>query len=194
MYIDIDLQHMAATCDSVVTMKQLGTPYLSDFAGWMGDLLTTITDAKNAVEKAKKDGKTLSLYDAAFNAIGTPGTSFSYTDLVADVDAYNIGRIIINSGYKTYVKDAILNYYKNDSGKRFNMFLKEKFKGSFEQAAKEVEYILTVTPGFDLDADTIILARTKFLSSFGVKPYTPEEAKEIARAWSKKLAVFYGNE
>ncbi|MGH0425672.1 hypothetical protein [Bacillus pretiosus] len=179
-------------------MKQLGTPYLSDFAGWMGDLLTTITDARSAIEKAKKDGKTLSLYDAAFNAIGAPGTSFSYTDLVADVDAYNIGRIIINSGYKTYVKDAILNYYKNDSGKRFNMFFKERFGGSFEQAAKEVEYFLTVKPLEPIipDSDNYIvwLARTKFLSSFGVKPYTPEEAKEIARAWSKKLAVFYGNE
>ncbi|PEM41877.1 glycoside hydrolase domain-containing protein [Bacillus toyonensis] len=196
--IDVDLQHMAATCDSVVTMKQLGTPYLSDFAGWMGDLLTTITDAKNAVEKAKKDGKTLSFYDAAFNAIGAPGTSFSYTDLVADVDAYNIGRIIINSSYKTYVKDAILNYYKNDSGKRFNMFFKERFGGSFEQAAKEVEYFLTVKPLEPIipDSDNYIvwLARTQFLSAFGVKPYTPEEAKEIARAWSTKLAIFQGNE
>lgn len=136
----------------------------------------------------------MSFYDAAFNAIGAPGTSFSYTDLVADVDAYNIGRIIINSGYKTYVKDAILNYYKNDSGTRFNMFFKERFGGSFEQAAKEVEYFLTVPLKFDIDADIIVAARTQFLRAFGVKPYTSEEAKEIARAWSKKLAIFQGNE
>ncbi|MGH0427588.1 hypothetical protein, partial [Bacillus pretiosus] len=72
------------------------------------------------------------------------------------------------------------------------------FGGSFEQAAKEVEYFLTVKPLEPIipDSDNYIvwLARTKFLSAFGVKPYTPEEAKEIARAWSKKLAIFQGNE
>lgn len=42
----IDLPHLAATCDAVIMAKG---KYLSDIAGWGGNLLTALKDAKRLV-------------------------------------------------------------------------------------------------------------------------------------------------
>ncbi|MFD5261190.1 glycoside hydrolase domain-containing protein [Bacillus wiedmannii] len=181
--VELDLQHMAATCDSVITLHDAA---ISNYAGWAGDLMTSVRDSINMV----KEDKTLNgdIYTAAFKAIGGAGTSFSYPDLISDVDAYNIARKILSSNHKISVKDAILNYFDNDKDKRFTMFYNNKFGGSADKAYKDATLYLNATE------ELLIPVKLAFLHKFGMSNFSKEIGEDVSRAWKDKLLKFVKEE
>ncbi|PEM83992.1 glycoside hydrolase domain-containing protein [Bacillus toyonensis] len=181
--IEVDLQHMAATCDSAITLHDAA---LSNYAGWAGDLMTAVRDSINM---SKNDPKLKNdIYTAAFRAIGSAGTSFSYPDLIADVDAYNIARKILDSNHKISVKDAILDYLNNGTKKRFTTFFNTKFGGSADKAYKDATLYLNATE------ELLIPVKKKFLDKFGMSDFSKEIGEDVSRAWKDKLLEFVKDE
>lgn len=179
----IDLPHLAATCDAVIMADGKG---ISDIAGWGGDLLTTIKDAKRLVEAGRYD----TIYEAAYATIGGIGEShFSYSDLLSDVDAYNIGMKIVNKGHAQGFSNVVRDYYSNDGWKsRYSDFYQNRFDSSPDKLYDVANYILN-------DVDPVIApVRYMFFLQFDLPVYMPEEGRAVAEAWRDKFLVLLDRE
>lgn len=173
---------MAATCDAVIFAQ--GT-FLSDFAGWGGDLFTALRDSKSLV----KDGRYDTLYKAAYATIGGIGeSSFSYSDLLSDVDAYNIGMEIAINDHSKGLSEVARDYYSNGWKSRYSTFYQKRFGSSPDTLYDIANHLLN---GADPAFTSIRLA---FCLAFNVPPYTPEEGRTVAEAWRDKFLVLLGRE
>lgn len=179
----INLPHLAATCDAVIMAKG---KYLSDIAGWGGDLLTALKDAKRLVAAGRYE----TIYKAAYAVIGGIGEShFSYSDLLSDVDAYNIGMKIVNKGHAQRFSNVVRDYYSNDDWKsRYSDFYQNRFDSSPDKLYDVANYILN-------DVDPVIVpVRYMFFLAFDIPVYLPEEGRAVAEAWRDKFLVLAGRE
>ncbi|MEK5071720.1 glycoside hydrolase domain-containing protein [Sporosarcina sp. FSL K6-1508] len=178
----IDLPHLAATCDTVIMQKG---KVLSDIAGWGGDLLTTLKDAKRLVEAGRYD----TIYKAAYATIGGIGEShFSYSDLLSDLDGYNIGMQIVNKGHAQGFSKVVRDYYSNGWKSRYSDFYQNRFASSPDRLYDDANYILN-------DVDPLIVPiRYMFVLAFDIPFYLPEEGRAVAEAWRDKFLVLVGRE
>ncbi|WP_374989557.1 hypothetical protein Q5794_30160 (plasmid) [Priestia megaterium] len=117
--VPLDVPHLAASLNSTIFIW--GTNgFIADLAGWAGDLLTTAEDSVNAGEQYS------STYEAALDFIGNKEKGqFGLADLIADVDALNIGYILGNSTKQ--LNTAMKEYYSQGYKKRFTSFLNNRF-------------------------------------------------------------------
>ncbi|WP_082824307.1 glycoside hydrolase domain-containing protein [Rossellomorea marisflavi] len=179
--IDIEMPHLAATLNSILTYGSIDNP-LAELSGWAGDLLQVAGGSMVA------DGYD-SGYEAAFEQIGHLDKSvstFSMADLIADVDAVNLGNMLIH--IPEPINLLLRNYFKEQYAVRFSLFFESLFSGDFDLVQSESEYVLT-SEGFPNKE-----IRGVFLLRFEVPGYTSEHGIDVARAFKDKLVELVNEE
>lgn len=134
----LDLLHFFAAMDGIMELTEqdftasLYAHHLQrPVASWLGDLLSMARELK---EKNNNSSFGLPLYTPSnghidFNSfVGCGVTSFSSSDLLADIDAYNLTKYFIDNPYNKLSK-SLAAYYRetatdNDSnGNRYDQFI-----------------------------------------------------------------------
>lgn len=157
---EIGTDHLMATCNGVYSIGDPAKPEIanaSDVTGWGGDLMTFYRDWRDFEEQYASG------YEFAVQNLAVPGvtSSFGYSDLIEDADAYNLAQMI-DSG--SNIANAVASYYasQGDSRQRFTNYLDGRFRN--ESTAEEAAlYILT-----DQLDPVIIAAQHRFM--FGTIP------------------------
>lgn len=173
----MDVQHAAATLNTILNRNAVNHVF-SDIGGWGGDLLTV---TGNSLQQ-KEDGLYNSVYDAAFNLIGSNldnGSSFGLADLLADVDMVNIAALIINGTVKEVPK-AIRGYYSSEtlSKDRFLSFVNNRFNGNVNNIYS-VAYEFLTTGVAPMDIVQLYLVS---------HPYNDDDAKQVAQAFQDVIS------
>lgn len=172
--IPIDVPHLAATLNSVLHYGT-GNQAVVDFAGWAGDLIDAAGGA------ATIEGYN-SAYDAALYLIGNPNegvSKFSLTDFIADVDAFNIGNMLINIPQP--INDLLRYYFEDRYKVRFSLYFENRFSGDPNIVQAQSTYLLTSN---ELG---IFEMRSLFKNAFNTPYYTEEQGKEVAKAFKDIL-------
>ena len=116
----IDFQHMIVSAETIYNVR---APLFADLASWAGDLQQVIGE----LQKYQKDKKIADNVDdlskVAKQIIGDNTgkfTDFTMGDMLADIDAYNIG-ISLKSSSK--LSEVIKDYYSNGVSSRYTNFV-----------------------------------------------------------------------
>lgn len=165
--VDVGIPHLAATLNAILHQNNSNQVF-SDFAGWAGDLVTVANPAAN------HDDYTTA-YDAARYFIGHRDESisfFSLTDLIGDVDAFNLGNMLVSMTQP--LDDLIRSYYEDERYKvRYSLFFENRFSNDSNLLQSQGSYVLNSN-------DPIIFGMREALGGGG---YTDEQGEEIARAF-----------
>ncbi|MCK0470270.1 glycoside hydrolase domain-containing protein [Halalkalibacter sp. APA_J-10(15)] len=177
---DMDFMHMTATLNAILFQKTFSIgdnlAHLSDFAGWLGDLITVFNDAKDAYN----EGRFNSLYDATYYYIGHTSNSaghFPLEDLLGDMDAIVIGRALDLNDTTANVYEEMDTYYRLGYRRRFKQAARVRFEYNREEIYNEAYRLLTTSNPI------IALARNQFKEAFDVDDWTGAEADSVARAF-----------
>ena len=176
----MDITHFGATLNSILfSMVQ----HVQDCAGWAGDLVTLVKNAKKdsdktmAYEVVYKNAKK---YFAAYDGY------FSFVDLLADVDAVNIGMIVGRGFNAKPIDSAIKEYFTVGVNKRFTKFIENRFNGNkLEVLNAAIEM---------LNSPKCAATRTALQVMFKVKPFGELDGKAVANAFTDKLLEKANNE
>ncbi|MCM3352813.1 MULTISPECIES: glycoside hydrolase domain-containing protein [Bacillus] len=167
----IGTQHLMATYNAIIYSGGYSQT-LRDFAGWTGDLLTTIQDMKLHAQEFN------SPYDAATKIIGNM-YQFSLDDLFSDVDAINLANKTSVGANAQPLNIVIRDYYNNNEFmNRFTQFVNNRFDGSLDKIFSEAEYYLNT----NLDP-VVVPIRLAFKRAFDVEDYSEEIGKITAQAF-----------
>ncbi|MGW7287803.1 glycoside hydrolase domain-containing protein [Streptomyces sp. NPDC054847] len=173
---DITLAHFGAAAEGHYSRPGSGNDAtVGEGCGWAGDIL-------NAYTQWREDHRSMTGENFCVQVVGsaTVESRFSSDDLIADVDAYNLSRMLHGSdgesggGDDRLLSDALFTYHfwdgANRSGKRFTHFYDTRFSGSRSTFEATVRNIL-------LDFD--------FFSAFdwGKKFFLPEDESQ----WPEKI-------
>ncbi len=117
-----DLYHMCATLTGHIYKSSffdgikfgvMPEYHIDNLSGWAGDLQTLINDTYCEIgENCSYD----EFYNTFYNLIGKK--SFSMPDMYADIDAYNIYKLLFDYS----IEDALQIYYQRGYNKRFSEF------------------------------------------------------------------------
>lgn len=122
---EMDFLHFAATLNTEFTSHP-GPGYvsaeLSDLAGWAGDLQQSIGDLQKAQINSNIGDNVDDLTNSAKEIIGANVSSFSASDMLADVDARNIG-VNLKSDSGLLLSKALQDYYSNGENSRYTTFV-----------------------------------------------------------------------
>jgi len=130
---NIEITHLAATMTGLLyatSMKDgsglegkakttlMREHHLDNLSGWAGDLQTFV----RYIKKVTNDSDDYStVYSMASKRLGTPNTTFDMSDMLADVDAVNIRKLL---GGSLSIGDVFIDYYKSGYKTRYSSFVK----------------------------------------------------------------------
>ncbi|MBM7597690.1 peptidoglycan hydrolase-like protein with peptidoglycan-binding domain [Virgibacillus halotolerans] len=178
--VSLETPHLAASLNSILFIWNSNS-FISDFAGWAGDLLTVAGESVDAVD----DSRYSTVYDAAYNLIGNRDASkstFTLKDLIVDVDALNMGATLRRNLQP--LNKVIKEYYGKlgEYNRRYNSFLINRFFDQNEE--QSYDHLLDeATDILNSKTSLIDAARVLFKNHFEVTSYTEEEGVEVARAF-----------
>lgn len=139
-----------------------------DLSGWAGDLQTAVID----LQRNTNDSNDLKILQKEAKKIIGGNSSFSTSDLLADIDAVNIANMIRGNS-KLHLSDAIEKYYSKSGevNRRFSEFI-ESFGGKkeFKEAVNNV----------NLKTGPIVMDSGKF-EKYGIP--TDNQVKAIREAF-----------
>ena len=92
--------------------------HMNNLSGWAGDLQTFVRHIKK-VTNDSDDYNTV--YSMASEKLGTQETSFDMDDMLADVDAVNIKKLL---GSSSSIGDVFRDYYKFGYKTRYSSFVR----------------------------------------------------------------------
>lgn len=169
--IAMDAPHFFATMNSYTFLTD--NSVIPEFAGWAGDLMTLIGDAMEAWNTNPGS----SFYQVCVDKLGSSDTTFNFRDVLADVDAANVAKMLNNSS-TLQLPTAMRDYYLNmqTTNERFSEFAQNEFGG--------IDNVYQTTVGLLLDNyPDLVAIRLKFKDAFGVPDYTEQQGKDAALAW-----------
>jgi RHS repeat-associated protein len=134
---NIDINHLAYTINAGLYISRLysndvssfgkliktlqvqgtGDKILDDLAGWARDLQSLYA---NLNDKQPSNDET-ALYNTAYSLFGTVGSNFGMSDVLADVDAVNLVKLLKSDNSKR-IKDIFNDYYTSGAKTRFFSF------------------------------------------------------------------------
>ncbi|MGH1325452.1 glycoside hydrolase domain-containing protein [Bacillus pretiosus] len=194
--LEMDTPHMMATLSGVLFANYpIVGANVQDFAGWAGDLFTVTTDAfvyrgRYGDGKIDMNQKT---YLAAYDFIGgksEEALNFDYKDLLGDVDAFNIGKMLKENA-KLTIYEATKLYYSGPVMNRYTQFFKGKFKNDYNTMKTDAENVMN---GMSIELIAIREALRAVNPKLLVPHYTDEEGNMIAKAFADKIRNLAGKE
>ncbi len=118
---EIEFTHLIATLNAN-SFDRIGEGFIGDtlntYAGWAGDLITLAGDA---IKSGKKN-----ISKFVKKALGSSDSSFSNADLLADIDAVNISKMLSNKP----IYQAFKEYYSDEIDNRYEAFVNNAFGGN----------------------------------------------------------------
>lgn len=141
--IALDIDHLAASINALFSWDGtiLNEPK-NIFATWGGDLVTVAGQAFTTLEFPYL---TVAERIEALIGSGEYSSNFSYSDYMADIDAFNI--YYLTNGGTTPIHVAFKNYYTNTTGNcSFNRtiaWINNVYGGSLTAALENIEYVMT---------------------------------------------------
>lgn len=190
----IDIQHLMATLSGLI----YGHLYvdiitsIEDFAGWAGDLLSASIDVMKAKDNGKYVGTNVEkTYDAAYDIIASKviDSHFTFGDLLSDIDAVNISRIMESRDYNYPIYEAFEEYYSKGYTSRFNTFFNIKYGSNEETLRAAARDIMT-----DNDNPVILAGREAMAYILEMPDYSIEEGNAIADAYADIFMELVRNE
>jgi len=148
-WIELDFHHMMATISGLYYKRNFIYEYggeIDDLAGWLGDLRTLASDIYKKLNKSG-DLTREKVIEETKKAILNPNpnsSSFSYVDLLADVDAVNIEKLMATMSLSA----ALSLYYESGYNTRFSSFVKNVF-GSLDAAYNTAYFYLDKQDGIN---------------------------------------------
>lgn len=183
----IDSDHMFATLSALLYANlPLVSLTVKDLAGWAGDLITVAIDVYKHKDNPKYDGD---VYKCALDYIGTKTKVgyFPFEDLLADVDAINISKPLLEDTSKL-IYPVTREYYEGNVSSRFTQFFKNRFNENEEILRKQArDYMVGIQPD-------IWSARNMFKKVFNVPDYNEDEGIKIANAFADLIISFVDKE
>ena len=113
---DIDFVHMMATLNTILKSGSISST-ASDLAGWGGDICQFAKELKDS----GKIGDELTTY--AIEKFNSTSSTFSSSDLNADIDAINIASIYYSLSENKSISNAIKLYYNSFTTKNQKVYL-----------------------------------------------------------------------
>ncbi|MDN5889210.1 MAG: hypothetical protein L0H57_05795, partial [Yaniella sp.] len=157
---EIGAEHLMASCNGFYSLDGPAKPHIanaSDVTAWGGDLMTFYREWRDFEDQYTSG------YQFAVENLAVPGisSSFGYSDLIEDADAFNLAQLI---GSGSNIANAVASYYasQGESRQRFTDFLEGRF-GNESTAEEAAHYILT-----DQLDPVIVAAQYRFM--FGTIP------------------------
>lgn len=129
----VDFVHMIAIMN-VVLLKGLDNNIINDLVGWGGDLCQLVLELKS------KNLTDENLTSTAYSLLGNNSSSFSSSDLLADIDAINIAKLYSTFVSNKSISNAIQQYYNsiNTNNHRKTEFLINAFPTSIDNNAGDL--------------------------------------------------------
>ena len=173
---EIDFVHMMATLNAnyyyTFSLDDSLDNAFNAYAGWAGDLITLAGDVQ------KRYTSDLDVVQKVIEFLSDPNqkTSFSHSDLLADIDAV----LIADYMNDTPIYEAIDTYYGDSYKARYSLFLDREFNGS--QSVLESCSAGYLAPGFLTNT-----FKTMFGSSYSesIYPY-------VAKGFAEYIAIQAG--
>ncbi|CEP41853.1 YbfG [[Clostridium] sordellii] len=176
----MDIKHLGATLNSILFNP---VQHVQDCAGWAGDLVTLVRDAKGNSDKVM-DYEVV--YQNAKKYFGSDDGFFSLEDLLADVDAVNIGAIVGKGFDAKSIYSVMKEYFTVGINKRFTKFMENRFSGNKLEILNAAVEMLT-SPKY-------VVTRQALMYMFHVKVFGDLEGKAVASAFTDKLLEKANNE
>ncbi|MDT2706936.1 hypothetical protein P7G70_13460 [Enterococcus dispar] len=185
----IGLPHLIVTLQSQMFLADTINDSVSDFAGWLGDLMTCWGEVK-------KLG--IQMEQGVFALVGTAaGGTFSLEDLYQDVDAVNVYTLAKRNSDSTALS-ALKTYYCDKGAiDRFNQFVKNRF-GSSDKIASVTNSLLENDETVDILGVGIIsffidkIVNNSLGTDFTYLDFIGDEGK-VANGFSEKIIQFQEN-
>ena len=144
----VDFIHFAATINALLYDSKgaqafiVTETHLDNLAGWAGDLQTLI---KEVLKDTKNSNDYSTVYKSTSKLMGEVGTTFSMSDLLADVDAVNIRELLGSAS----IGDVFRSYYGSGYKTRYTDFVgsvaskvdKKSFRGWVDDYTNDYYYV-----------------------------------------------------
>lgn len=134
-WTDIAVDHLAAAITAQVKHNMdhnIFTVNLADGGGWAGDLMTTLADF---AKSGKPDSEAYVYFRNYIGNLDESKSTFSLYDLIADVDAFNMGMKLIETNNDKSLAELFRETYSTsgDWKERYSRFYSKRFGGKMEQ-------------------------------------------------------------
>lgn len=124
---EVDFLHILATISALMNLPNSLTGELGqNLAGWAGDLQSIIPEIMNGME-AMQVQDYRNIYDITLNGLrNNTLKNFGYDDFLADIDAYNIFKImdnkIMDNTFSKSIAESVSIYYEEKYQSRCSLF------------------------------------------------------------------------
>jgi peptidoglycan hydrolase-like protein with peptidoglycan-binding domain len=178
--LNIDISHFMAALnayiyDSVWPIENR----LSNFCGWIGDLLTFI---RTVQDNEKNYDSFLQCAEALIAQLEPiPGNAFSMEDMIVDVDAMNMAKKV-NDNLDTTLTSLYLDYLQSDAMDRFKLVYENRFNSDYNKMLNEAEGFVYSS----IDPE-VVATRLLFLKHFAVPDHTVAEGKDVCLAFANYI-------
>jgi len=177
---NIDFKHLAATLNVNINLNSNDYSFLSDMAGWAGDLYTCIGELQERYYFGGGYYWNTNYDKYAETIIGNPGSAFPIDDILADIDAYNLACKMKKNPELTFTQ-VLSDYYLNDAGKRFLLFMNNySYIDSRSGATKNIYHRIQELT--DLEQIDIWPINT-ILQEHKIRDYTQQELTALGNAF-----------
>lgn len=178
--IRIGLAHLIVTLQSHLYITKQAHKTITDFTGWLGDLIT----AWNRLIPLKPN---VDIVGGIYNLVGGSDLgTFSAEDLLQDIDAYNLAKLVESSNDPSALAVLKDYYTQGKFENRLNRFVAQRF-GSIDSIYEETLKLLSKDTPNDLLGTGIL---TMFVSMFAKEGNIVEfllDADKIAQGFADKL-------
>jgi peptidoglycan hydrolase-like protein with peptidoglycan-binding domain len=190
----VDLPHLMVAAEAVLAngatypgMDSLDNSFLSDMAGWAGDLVSMVSTYLNSAAIFNGETSLASAYDFMLAGIGTTynsETKFGPTDIIEDVDGASMAMLWEQGKASSLSLEMEGLYTGTQWTNRYTRFFQLRFGGSWDTATRAVKDV------FNSDVVTLVgAARTRVYYAEQVnQDLITDEVKEgFAQAWVEVL-------
>ncbi|MBP1044921.1 DUF1906 domain-containing protein [Enterococcus sp. BWM-S5] len=176
----IGLAHLLVTLQSHMFLTTQTHKVIADYTGWLGDLIT----AWNALIPLKPN---VDITGGIYNLVGgLDAGTFSSEDLLQDVDAYNLAKLVESSNDPTGL-NALTEYYTQGKFEnRLSRFITQRF-GSVSNIYDETKKLLSDDTPNDLLGTGILTAFVTKFAKNGTIVEIMSDADSIALGLANKL-------
>jgi|GEM_PF-2344279 len=179
----IDLAHLIVTLQTHLFNLAPVVKTTTDFAGWLGDLITCWNDAKLA---GTSDND---IEEYMYNAIGEDEVgTFPAIDFIQDIDAYNIDQICQAMNDKTGLNGFLKYYTQNGWRGRASQFTTVRF-GSVNNIYNITYDAVTNDQFWEVVNNGILTYFVQHFTKYSISDFL-KNSEAIAKAFERKLRYF----
>lgn len=179
----IDLAHLIVTLQTHLFNLAPVVKTTTDFAGWLGDLITCWNDAK--ISGTSEDD----IEEYMYNAIGEEEVgTFPAVDLIQDIDAYNVDQICQVLNDQTGLNGFLKYYTQNGWRGRVSQFTTVRF-GNVNNIYNITYDAVTTDQFWEVVNNGILTFFVQHFTKYSISDFL-KNSEAIAKAFERKMRYF----